>query len=129
MGGSSLRGIFFVLALAFQAIATGGAGVAGALLDSESSIYFQHCEIAGTGDKGAPSDHQRHHHDCLLCQSCVGAAAPLASYDANAYLLGFRQASHLHFRTPRFILSPVAVAQAHRARAPPVLVLSSSGVS
>jgi hypothetical protein len=124
MGGFSLRAIFFALALALQAIATGGAGVAGALLDSETSIYFQHCKTAEAGDRGAPSDNLHHHHDCLLCQSCIGAAPPLASYDADAYLLGFREASRLSFRTPRFVVPPTSIAQAHRARAPPGFILS-----
>jgi hypothetical protein len=120
MGGFSFRAVLFALALAFQAVAAGGIGVA-APVDSESGLLSQHCEFAGTSGRDAPSGHHRRHHDCLLCQSCVGAAPSIAGHVPGVYLIAFREASRLRFWTPQFVFSPTPIAQAHRARAPPIL--------
>jgi hypothetical protein len=120
MGRFSFRTVVFAVAIAVQAFATGAMGASRTLLGSEFVAYLQHCETAGTGDQGGPSDHRSGRHDCSLCPICAGGGAPLAADVSDAYLIGFRQAAQLRFRASQAVLRPKPGAPANRARAPPL---------
>ncbi len=117
----SIRGVLFVLALVFQALATGGLGLdeKWPAAQSTGAAYCQ--RGAGASDRRLPTGQGRHGTDCLSCQICLGGYSPPLTLAAGGHLEGLRNSNRASFAPYRRVAARLSVAQSHRARAPPSL--------
>lgn len=121
MRGSLQRLLLIALTLALFVPALGGMGALRvATMVGATTARIHHCAVVGGEHKPLPSGDEDRDACCLLCGVCSGAVA-VGSAPAAPFLIRSprsEQRSRAATSSPPLRLA----AQAHRARAPPVLL-------
>jgi hypothetical protein len=122
MRGSWQRLLSIALMLASLMTALGGAGASrAAVMPGATTARIHHCALVGGEHIPQPSGDEDRDACCLLCGVCSCAVAVGSAPTAPIFI---RSPSAEHrYRAAASIPPPLrAAAQAHRARAPPVLL-------